>query len=80
MKEILDDEHEIKTPSFKVKHVLILFLLVSVINSFGSLFKMQHWPFGSELLTLGTLLYVPCVLLAIIKMIMISDPKSFLNK
>ncbi|WP_410523949.1 GldL-related protein [Psychroserpens sp. Hel_I_66] len=35
----------------------------------GSLFKIQHWPYGSEILTFGTLLELVGIILAIVVLI-----------
>jgi len=34
---------------------IIIFLLGFILIILGSLFKIQHWPYGSELFTIGML-------------------------
>lgn len=56
----------------KLKQLIvpIVFLLFGlVLTILGSLFKIQHWQFASELLTIGMLLEAFGLILLIIKLI-----------
>lgn len=45
---------------------LVIFLFGFVFNIIGALFKIQHWPYGSLILTLGMLVEAFAVIVAII--------------
>lgn len=79
MEELLDSEKR-KTIFLKYKYVLILFFISWSILSMGKLFKIQSWPFASEMLTIGTLLEVFSYILAILKCAFTFNTNSFLNK
>lgn len=64
----------------KFKHVIVLYLIAWFMISIGSLFKIQSWPFASELLTAGTFIIVFAHFLMIAKIAFYKDPNSFLNK
>lgn len=49
---------------------IIVMLVGLAITIVGALFKIQHWPYGSELLTIGMLLESFGVILLIIKLIL----------
>ncbi|WP_299385255.1 hypothetical protein [uncultured Lacinutrix sp.] len=34
---------------------LIIFILGIILTIIGALFKIQHWPYASQILTLGTI-------------------------
>ncbi|WP_452222467.1 GldL-related protein [Lacinutrix salivirga] len=55
---------------------LILFLIGFILVILGSLFKIQHWPYGSELLTLGMFLKVIAAIILIIKLIKYAKTKQ----
>lgn len=54
---------------------IITFLFAIALTTVGALFKIQHWPYGSVLLTIGMLLEVVAILIAIIILI-----KNYLKK
>ncbi|MEL6925758.1 MAG: hypothetical protein AAFO94_17060, partial [Bacteroidota bacterium] len=68
------------TAGFKIKHSVVLFIIGWIMTMLGSLFKIQSWPLGSELLTVGTVIKVLAVIFFAIKVIGIKDPRSFLNQ
>ena len=45
---------------------LILFILGMIFTISGALFKIQHWQFASQLLTIGTILEVFGLLILIV--------------
>jgi hypothetical protein len=45
---------------------IVLFLLGFILIVFGSLFKIQHWPYGSELFTVGMLIKAVAAIYTII--------------
>lgn len=63
----------------KIKHGIILLAIGIILLLFGSLFKVQHWPGASLLLTTGICLKVAGVLIIVIKMLKNPSCKSFLN-
>ncbi|WP_420574897.1 GldL-related protein [Kordia sp.] len=63
----------------KVKHIIALFLLGIFITIIGTLFKIQHWPYGSEILTVGSLMEGLAILLGIWKLLSTKKFKDFLN-
>ncbi len=63
----------------KVKHILALYLLGVFIIIFGALFKIQHWPYGAEILSAGSFTEGLAVLLGIWKLLTTQKFKDFLN-
>ncbi|WP_046746272.1 GldL-related protein [Kordia zhangzhouensis] len=63
----------------KVKHIIAIFLLGVFITTIGALFKIQHWPYGSELITSGSLTEGLALLLGIWKLFTTKQFKDFLN-
>ncbi|PTX58750.1 hypothetical protein C8N46_11258 [Kordia periserrulae] len=63
----------------KVKHIIAIFLLGILITIVGSLFKIQHWPYGGELLTVGSLTESLAILLGIWKLFSTKKFQDFLN-
>jgi hypothetical protein len=63
----------------KVKHIIAIFLLGILITIVGSLFKIQHWPYGGELLTAGSLTESLAILLGIWKLFSTKKFQDFLN-
>ena len=47
----------------------IILLLGIGATILGALFKIQHWPYGAEILTLGTFLELLAIVIAIITLI-----------
>lgn len=54
---------------------IVIFIFGVIFNILGALFKIQHWPFAPELLTLGVLIEV--VSLVVLMVILI---KYFFKK
>ena len=63
----------------KNKHLLILFLISSIVIIIGALFKIMHWSGASILLTIGLLSEVLVVVMLILKLFN-DDKNNFLNK
>ncbi|WP_439901096.1 GldL-related protein [Winogradskyella luteola] len=54
---------------------IIIFSFGIIITIIGALFKIQHWPYGSELLTIGSLIEVIGIVFTIITLIQIYNSK-----
>ena len=80
--EILDDldTEKIPNPFFKIKYVIIIFLIGWIISIVGNLYKIQSWEGGALMLTIGTGIKVLSGILGIIKLITIKEARSFLNR
>ena len=63
----------------KVKHIIALFLLGVFFTIIGALFKIQHWPYGRILLTIGSFTQGLAFLLGIWKILTNKKFKDFLN-
>ncbi|PZD79522.1 gliding motility protein GldL [Mesonia sp. K7] len=63
----------------KNKYILIIFILGVIGAIIGSLFKIMHWPSANILLTLGMGMQVIAGLVAIWKIAINKNSKSFLN-
>lgn len=63
----------------KIKHLLIFIIFGFIFTVIGGLFKIQHWPYASEILTIGTLLKVIFGILLIWKILTTDKFKAFLN-
>lgn len=63
----------------KVKHIIIILLISIIFSVIGALFKIQHWPYGGELLTIGSGLRVIALILGIWKVLTNRKFKDFLN-
>jgi len=53
----------------KVKQLmlpLILFVLGMIFTITGALFKIQHWPYGGQLLTIGSIIEISGLLILIV--------------
>jgi uncharacterized membrane protein len=79
MKEILDND-QTKSSSIKFKYIIVIFIISWILLSVGALFKIQSWPYASEMLTVGTVFQVISYLLTLLKVAFYKDPDSFLNK
>ena len=55
---------------------IIIFLIGFAITIIGALFKVQHWPYGSEILTVGNLIEVAGIIVAIVILIKIYSSKK----
>ena len=54
--------------------VIFLFGLIGII--IGALFKIQHWPYGSEILTIGNLIEITGIVMVIVTLIKIYKSKN----
>ncbi|AXO81667.1 gliding motility protein GldL [Olleya aquimaris] len=62
----------------KLKQLLVPFIILLIgiaLTIVGALFKIQHWPNGSLLLTLGTFIEFCAIFYAIIKLVKIARQK-----
>ncbi|AUC82006.1 hypothetical protein CW733_07660 [Lacinutrix sp. Bg11-31] len=48
---------------------LVIFILGIILTIIGALFKIQHWPYAPQILTLGTIVEVIGLLLLIVVLI-----------
>ena len=64
----------------KTKYIVLLFILGSILRVIGGLFKIQHWPGGSILLVLATILIVCFLLLLLWKTFTHPLLRDFMNK
>ena len=80
--QILDspEDQPVTNPIFKVKHVLILFIIGWIISQIGGLFKIQSWEGGSLLIMIGVGIKVLSGILGILKLWSIKEFRSFLNR
>ncbi|MBP7167789.1 MAG: hypothetical protein KBB64_09010 [Bacteroidia bacterium] len=53
----------------KIKHGVILLVLGFVLKGVGFLFKIQHWPGGSDLLLISTIILVAAIIILLYKII-----------
>lgn len=53
----------------KIKHILVLFIFGFIVTVIGALFKLESWPYASELLIIGLPLKALALLLLIIKLL-----------
>jgi hypothetical protein len=59
----------------KLKQLLVPFIILLIgiaVTIVGAMFKIQHWPKGSLILTLGTFIEFCGIFLGIIKLIKIA--------
>lgn len=63
----------------KVKHIIVLYLLGVFAIIIGSLFKIQHWPYGGLILTVGSFIEGIAILIGILKLLTTEKFKDFLN-
>ena len=80
--EILDELNTEKVPNsfFKIKHVIIIFIIGWIVSGVGTLYKIQSWEGGALMLTIGTGIKVVSGILGIIKLLTIREVRSFLNR
>lgn len=64
----------------KVKHIITIFILGFIFITIGALFKILHWQFAAELLTVGTFLKLISGVLLIWKILTNKKFKDFLNQ
>lgn len=53
----------------KIKHGVILLVLGFVLKGVGYLFKIQHWPGGSELSLISTIILIAGIIILLFKII-----------
>lgn len=63
----------------KVKHLIAIYLFAFILMILGALFKIMHWPYGPELLTISTAIKTVVALLAIYKVLTTDKFREFLN-
>ena len=63
----------------KIKHLLAIIIFGFIFTIIGALFKIQHWAYASEILTIGTLIKVVFAILLIHKILTTDKFKDFLN-
>ena len=63
----------------KIKHLLVVIIIGFLWTIIGTLFKVQHWPYASLILTIGTLIKVTFGILLIVKILTTDKFKDFLN-
>lgn len=63
----------------KVKHLIAIYLFAFILMILGALFKIMHYPYGPELLTVSTAIKTVVALLAIYKVLSTDKFKDFLN-
>lgn len=64
----------------KYKHLIAIYLIGAIIGMAGALFKVMHWPNGSDLLIVSTAIQVVAVICGVVKVLKDKDVKSFLNR
>lgn len=64
----------------KTKYIFVFFILGSIFDTIGGSFENVHWPGGSELLTLSTILIVVFWLLLLWKTFTHPSLRDFMNK
>lgn len=63
----------------KVKHIIVIFIIGIIIMTFGSLFKIMHWPGGNQMIMISSGLKVIAGILAVWKVLTMDKFKEFLN-
>jgi len=55
---------------------IVIFLFGLIATIIGALFKIQHWPYGSEILTIGNLIEITGIVMVIVTLIKIYKSKN----
>lgn len=63
----------------KIKHILAFIIFGFIFTIIGTLFKIQHWPYASQILTIGSLIKVIFGILLIRKVLTTDKFQDFLN-
>ena len=63
----------------KTKYIISIFIIGCISMLVGSMFKIMHWPYTSQLIITGTALQVLGALLTIGKIFTSDKFKDFLN-
>lgn len=64
----------------KIKHIITLFILGVIFITIGALFKILHWMYAVELLTIGTILQIIALFIFIGKLFTNKKFKDILNQ
>ena len=60
---------------YYLKWPFFIFFVGILINIFGALFKIRHWPGADEILTLGSIAQAAAIIAAIIKIVSLKKPE-----
>ena len=60
----------------KLIPAIIVFIIGYALTIVGALFKIQHWPNGGEIYTVGSLIEVVAIVIAILTLIKIYKSKN----
>ncbi len=63
----------------KIKHILVVILIGFLLTVIGTLFKIQHWPYGYQIFVIGSLIKMIFIILLIWKIVRSGKFKDFLN-
>jgi hypothetical protein len=58
-----------------LKFPLIIFLIGFLIRFVGALFKIRHWPYADEMITIGSFIAGCGIVFGIIKILLIKKPE-----
>lgn len=64
----------------RLKYIITIFVFGIICITLGALLKVLHYAYGSELLTLGTVLQIIAAILFIIKLFTNKKFKDILNQ
>jgi hypothetical protein len=64
----------------KYKHIIVIYLIGSIVAAVGMLFKVMHWPYAGIMIALSFLVQVAAIIVGIVKVLNDDDAKSFLNR
>ena len=64
----------------KLKYIITIFILGVILITIGALFKILHWMYGAELLTIGTVLQIIALFMFIGKLFTNKKFKDILNQ
>lgn len=64
----------------KLKYIIIIFIIGFILITIGALFKILHWMYAPQLLTIGTFLQIIASILFIIKLFTNKKFKDILNQ
>jgi hypothetical protein len=65
---------------FKIKHILIVFLLSYVFTIIGAFGKIYSWPSGSMIITIGIYVRILSVIVLAVKLLTMVNLKTLLNR
>lgn len=55
---------------------IVILLIGFIVTIVGSLFKIQHWPYGNTLLIVASIIKVTAIVLAIIQLLLYFRKKA----